>query len=285
MNDVLREFLDDFVVVYLDDILIYSNSLEEHKRHVRMVLKCLYKAGLYVKPQKCQFHVQEVSFLGYLISPHGIRMDPKKVEAVTSWLTPQSPHDIQIFLGFANFYRRFIKRYSHVTAPMTVLLKKAVRFQWSREADKAFHKLKTAFTTAPILRHFDRTLPAILEADASDEALGGTVSQDDEKGVLHPCAFHSRKFTSAERNYEIYDKEMLAIVECMDKWRYYFEGSGHTLKVFTDHKNLVWFTETKQYNRRQARWAEKLSRFDFVIQFRPGVQGGKPDALSRRPDY
>ena len=285
MNDVLREYLDDFLVIYLDDILIYSNTKSEHQHHVRLVLQRLREAGLYVKPEKCQFAVSEVSFLGYLISANGIRMDPKKVEAVTSWPTPQSQHDIQVFLGFANFYRRFIKEYSRTVSPITALLKKDVTFNWNQEADTAFRYLKTSFTTAPVLRHFDRSRPAILEADASNEALGGTVSQYDDQGILHPCAFHSRKFTPPERNYEIYDKEMLAIVECMDIWRYYFEGAEHKLKVLTDHKNLVWFTETKSYNRRQARWAEKLSRFDFVIQFRPGIEAGKPDALSRRPDY
>ena len=266
MNEVLREYLDVFLVIYLDDVLIYSNSKAEHKRHVRLVLQRLQEAGLYVKPEKCQFSVSEVSFLGYLISPHGIRMDPKKVEAVTSWPAPQSQHDIQIFLGFANFYRKFIDNYSRIVTPITALLKKNVRFHWAREADKAFRTLKTAFTTAPVLRHFDRSRPAVLEADALNHALGGTVSQYDDDGVLHPCAFHSRKFTPPEQNHEIYDKEMLAIVECMDIWRYYFEGSEHKLKVLTDHKNLVWFTETKVYNRRQARWAEKLSRFDFLIR-------------------
>src|ERR1700738_2166443 len=216
MNDVLREYLDDFVVIYLNDVLIYSETTSEHKRHVRMVLEKLRQAGLYAKPEKCQFSVQEVAFLGYLISPHGVRMNLKKVEAVTSWLTPQSQHDIQVFLKFANFYQKFINEYSRVVTPLTALLKKDVTFRWSLEAQKAFWTLKKAFTTAPILHHFDCTRLAILEADASNEALGGTVSQYDDNGVLHPCAFHSRKFTPAERNYEIYDKEMLTIVECMN---------------------------------------------------------------------
>src|SRR5271167_455184 len=153
-------------------------------------------------------------------------------------------------------------------------------------AETAFGKLKEAFTSAPILRHFDPSLPTILEADASDYALGAVVSQrSPDDSLLHPITFHSRKFNDAEQNYEIYDKEMLAIVETMDHYRHYFEGLGHKTTVFSDHRNLLWFTETKVYNRRQARWAEKLSRFDFVIAFRPGKQGGKPDALSRRPDY
>lgn len=126
---------------------------------------------------------------------------------------------------------------------------------------------------------------AILEADTSNEALGGMVSQYDDDGILDPCPFHSCKFTSVERNYEIYNKEMLAIVECMDVWRHYLQGADHKLKVLADYRNLIWFTETKSYNHRQARWAEELSRFDFVMQFRPGVEAGKPDTLSRRPDY
>ena len=238
-----------------------------------------------MKPQKCQFTVEKVAFLGYLISAEGIEMEPSRIEAVSSWPTPKSVHDIQVFLGFANFYRKFIKGYSKIASPMTALLSKGTPFNWGSAADSAFQQLKNSFVSAPILKHFDHLQPAILEADASDEALGGIVSQYDENGILHPCAFHSRKFNPAERNYEIYDKEMLAIVECMDKWRYYFEGSEHQLTVLTDHRNLVWFTETKNYNRRQTRWAEKLSRFNFIIKYRPGLQGGKPDALSRRPDY
>ena len=284
-NDTFSDFLDDFLTIYLDDFLIYSRTLKEHKQHVRRVLERLREAGLYVKPQKCQFHVQEVSFLGYLISGKGVRMDPAKIEAITQWPTPTSVHDIQVFLGFANFYRRFIKRYSRIILPITTLLKKGVKFKWDAKAQQAFDKLKTAFTTAPILRHFDPSRPVILETDSSDRALGVVASQRGDDGILYPIAFYSRKLNSAELNYEIYDKEMLAIVETMDKWRHYFEGLGHKTVIITDHKNLLWFTETKVYNRRQVRWAEKMSRFDFVIMFRPGKLGGKPDALSRRPDY
>ena len=285
INDIFHDFLDDFLVSYLDDLLIYSNTLKEHKQHVRLVLKRLQEHGLYLKPSKCKFHTDTVSFLGFVISPQGINMDQEKIESITTWPTPTCILDIQTFLGFANFYRRFIRNYSRIILPITNLLKKDTPFNWNRAADHAFKQLKKAFTTAPILRHFDPEKPAILETDASDYAEGGIVSQCDDDGVLHPCAFYSRKFTPAELNYEIYDKEMLAIVDCLTTWRHYFEGSPHQLKIYTDHKNLVWFTETKLYNRRQARWAEKLASFDFVIHYRPGTLGGKPDALSRRPDY
>jgi hypothetical protein len=285
-NDTFKDFLDDFLVVYLDDLLIYSDTLEEHKKHIRLVLQRLQDAGLYLKPEKSVFHAQKISFLGFIISPEGVSMDPVKVEAITSWPEPQSAHDIQVFLGFANFYRRFIQKYSKIAAPLTNLLKKGVPFQWSKKPRAAFKYLKEAFTTAPILRHFDRSKPAIIETDASDEAFGGAISQMGDDGILYPCAFVSKKFDDAQRNYEIYDKEMFAIVECMyGHWRHYLEGSGHQTTVITDHKNLLWFTETKIYSRRHARWAEKLSRFDFIIKYRPGSESGLPDALSRRPDH
>jgi RNase H-like domain found in reverse transcriptase/Reverse transcriptase (RNA-dependent DNA polymerase)/Integrase zinc binding domain/Chromo (CHRromatin Organisation MOdifier) domain/gag-polyprotein putative aspartyl protease len=285
VNDTFSDYLDKFLAAYLDDLLIYSNSLKEHKAHVRLVLERLQSAGLYVKAEKCLFHVTEVPFLGYLISKDGIRMDPEKVASVVTWPAPRNVHDIQCFLGFANFYRRFIKDYSHRTVPITRLLRKDVKFEWTEVQQEAFDDLKTAFTSAPILQHFDRSRPAVVEADASDYAMGAVLSQKDELGVLHPCAFFSRKFVPAEQNYEIYDKEMLVIVEAMEGWRHHLEGSGNKITVFSDHKNLLWFAETKVYNRRQARWAEKLSRFDFTIIFRPGKHQGKPDALSRRPDY
>jgi len=207
MNDTFREFLDDFMVVYLDDILIFSKDMKEHKRHVRQVLERLREAGLFLKTSKCQFHVEEVEFLGFIIGNNGVRMDPSKVEAITSWPTPESPQDIRMFLGLANFYRRFIKNFSKIALPLTRLLKKenARRFRWDKVAKEAFDYLRKAFTTAPILRHFDPSLPVVLEADASDYALGAVVSQRAPDGRLHPVAFHSRKFNPAELNYEIYD--------------------------------------------------------------------------------
>lgn len=288
MNDTFRDFLDEFLVVYLDDLLIYSDSLKEHRMHVRKVLERLREAGLFLKPSKCVFHVQEVEFLGFVLGVNGVRMDPKKVESVTSWPTPRSPHDVRMFLGLANFYRRFIKGFSQLAAPLTRLLKKenmAKKFNWTQDAGAAFEQLKVAFTTAPILMHFDSEQPTILEADASTHALGAVISQLDAEGKMHPVAFHSRKFNPAELNYDIYDKEMLAIVDSLEHYRHLFEGLGQQITIYSDHHNLLWFTETKVYNRRQARWAEKLAKYDFVIHFRPGAQGGKPDALSRRPDY
>ncbi len=285
MNDIFRDLLDQSVIVYLDDILIYSTNEEEHRKQVRLVLERLRSAQLYAKAEKCEFHRAEIEFLGYIISPSGVNMDSKKVSAITSWPVPKSVHDIQVFLGLANFYRRFVKGFSKIALPLTALLAKNAEFIWSPSAQQAFDTLKSAFTTAPVLAHFDPSRKIVVETDASDFAIGCILSQYDEHGILHPVAFYSRKFTLAEINYEIYDKEMLAIVTAFREWRQYLEGSQHQIMVFTDHKNLEWFTTTKKLTRRQARWDELLAGYDFVIVYRPGSHGGKPDALTRRPDY
>src|SRR5579859_4648065 len=246
-----------------------------------MVLERLQKAELYLKPSKCEFHKQEVGVLGYVIGPDGVKMDPSKVSAITTWPRPKMVHDICVFLGLANFYRRFIKDFSKVVTPITSLLKKGCRFHWDAGAQSAFEQLKMAFTTAPILRHFDPTLPTVLEADASDYALGAVISQrDPTNGVLHPIAFHSRKFQPPEQNYEIYDKEMLAIVETMDHYRHYFEGLGHQSTIFSDHRNLLWFTEMKVYNRRQPDGRRNCLASTSRLSF---AQGDREGSRTRYP--
>lgn len=281
MNDIFREHLDDFVVIYLDDILIYSKNEEEHEKHVRLVLEKLRERGLYAKLEKCLFHQSEMEFLGFVATTEGLKMDPKKVETIMSWEVPKSVRDVQCFLGFANFYRIFIKNYSQVAAPLTRLTCKD-KLEWGPSAEKAFQDLKTAFTTAPILVHPDFSKAFYLETDASDFALGAVLSQMGVDEKLHPIAFYSRKFSAAEINYEIHDKELLAIVDSFQEWRHFLEGAAHPVTVYTDHKNLEYFMSARILNRRQARWNMSLSRFDFVITYRPGKQQGLSDALSRR---
>ena len=281
-NDIFRDFLDIFIIVYLDDILIYSRTQEEHDMHVRQALQRLREYGLYAKLEKCNFDQRQVEFLGYTISSSGISMDPAKVKTVLDWKTPQSVRDVQCFLGFANFYRKFIKDYSKIVLPLTQLTQKNQPFIWSTSANLAFEGLKHAFTSAPILMHVDPTKRFILEADASDFALGSVLSQTGDDSKLHPVAFHSRKFEAAEINYEIHDKELLAIVDSFQQWRHFLEGSSQQIIVYNDHKNLTYFQSARVLSRRQARWAQFLTRFDFVITYRPGMQQGKADALSRR---
>lgn len=285
MNDILRDFLDVFVIVYLDDILIFSKTKEDHIGHVSQVLDRLQKTGLVARAEKCEFHKSEVEFLGYVMSSVGVKMDAKKLLAIKSWPPPASITDVQAFLGFANFYRRFIWNYSKIAAPLTTLLKKDASFRFDGKALEAFEFLKNAFMSAPILMHFDPSLQTIIETDASDYALGAVLSQISLDKQTHPVAYYSRKFTEAELNYDIYDKEMLAIVAAIREWRPNLEGSRYPFTIYTDHKNLEYFITTKSLNRRQARWAEFLAGYDFTIIYRPGEKNGKADAMSRRHDY
>jgi hypothetical protein len=284
MNDNLKDYLDIFCTAYLDDILIYSKTRKEHVQHVCLVLDRLKEAGLYANLRKCEFFVSEVKFLGLIVGSEGIRMDPEKIKTITEWKSPTCLTDVQAFVGFANFYRRFIAEFSRIIAPMVALTKKGVPFVWDKSRQLAFQRLKDAFVDAPILRPFDWKKDVILETDASDYVSAGVLSQYDDDGILHPVAFFSKKHSSTECNYEIYDKELLAIVRCFEEWRPELEGTSSPVKVITDHKNLEYFTTTKLLNRRQARWSEFLSRFNFKIVYRPGKQGGKPDALTRRSE-
>ena len=281
-NDIFRDFLDIFLIIYLDDLLIYSKTQEEHNAHVRQVLQRLREYGLYAKLEKCNFDCKQVEFLGYVVSSEGISMDPAKVQTVLDWQIPCSVRDVQCFLGFANFYRKFIKGYSAIILPLTQLTQKNQSFIWTPGANKAFMDLKKAFTSAPVLAHVDPHKPFIMEADASDFALGSILSQQGDDEQLHPVAFHSRKFNAAEINYEVHDKELLAIVDSFEQWRHLLEGSLHQVLVYSDHKNLTYFHNARVLTRRQARWAQFLTRFEFKILYRPGSQQGKADALSRR---
>ena len=282
INDILREFLDVFCTAYIDDILIYSRSVKEHKVHVRKVLEALRAAGLQLDIEKCEFFVTETTYLGLIISDKGIQMDPQKVAAIKEWLSPKNVRDIQAFVGFANFYRRFVRGFSEIASPLIKLTKKNKVFAWDEKCEKAFQALKDAFLSDTVLMNFDPEKKIVVEVDASDWVVGGVLSQYDDEGTLRPVAFFSKKHSPAEINYETYDKELMAIVRAFEEWRAELEGAAFPIQVISDHKNLEYFMTTKQLSRRQARWSEYLSRFDFKIVYRPGKSGGKPDALTRR---
>ena len=170
-----------------------------------------------------------MTFVGYMVSTEGIDMDPAKVSAIVDWLVPKTVKEVQSYVGFANFYRKFINKYSSLASPLTSLTRKIAKFGWSPETEAAFRSLKQAFTTAPILQHFQPSQPLTLEADASDFALGCILSQPSANGDLHPICFYSKKFTPAELNYPIYDKELLAVVAAFKQWRVYLEGAAHPI--------------------------------------------------------
>ncbi len=267
----------------IDNILIYSWNLAEHRHHVTQVLCQLRKHHLYLKLEKCEFHRPTVQFLGYILSADGIQMDQRKVQAIRDWTQPQSVKELQRFLGFANFYRRFIQNFSLLPAPLTsMLLQKPKSLSWNSEARAAYQKLQEAFCTAPILSHPEPQLPFIVEVDASTTGVGAVLSQyHGEPPWLHPCTYFSWKLSPAERNYDIGNRELLAIKLALEEWRHWLEGAQHPFTVITDHKNLEYLRSAKRLNPRQARWALFFTQFQFSITYQPGDKNVKADSLSR----
>ena len=279
INDVLRDMLNHFVFVYLDDILIFSRSLQEHIKHVQRVLRRLLDNHLYVKAEKCEFHVSEVQFLGFVISLGNIRMDPRKVQAVVSWPTPTTVKDVQCFCGFENFYRKFVRNFSTTAAPLTALTKgKGSKVMWGTDAEGAFLELKLCFTSAPFLILPDPYKPFIVEVDASDVGVGAVLSQRGVDDRLHPCAYMSHRLTPAERGYDVRDRELLAVKIALEEWRHWLEGAQHQFLVLTDHKNLEYIQQAKRLNPRQARWSLFFSRFQFMC-----LTGRGPGTLNLTP--
>ena len=294
INESLREYLDVFCTAYLDDVLIYTSKDEDHASHVLQVLRRLHERGLQVDIDKCEFNTTRVKYLGMILTTSGLEMDTKKVEAIQKWEASLSVKDVQAFLGFANFYRCFIPEFSKKVKPLNELTKgtqyttrkdnKKIRyeaFQWSDVCQQAFEDLKRAFTTAPVLAHYDLKLETWVETNVSNFVVAEVLSQMHDGGVLKPVAYFSKKMTPAKCNYMIYDKELLAIVRSFETWRPELASVNKPVKVLTDHRNLEHFMSTKQLNRRQARWAEFLSEFNFKISYRPGKEGEKPDTLTR----
>uniref|UniRef100_A0A1A8D4D5 Gypsy retrotransposon integrase-like protein 1 n=1 Tax=Nothobranchius kadleci TaxID=1051664 RepID=A0A1A8D4D5_NOTKA len=283
VNSVLADFVNKFVTVYLDDILIFSRTPEEHSKHVRAVLHRLLENRLYVKAEKCEFHVPSVKFLGFVLESGRLGPDPEKVQAVQSWPTPTTRKELQRFLGFANFYRCFIKGYSQIASPLTQLTSIKRPFVWDSTAESAFSALKDKFTQAPVLTRPDPSRQFTLEVDASDTGVGAVLSQvSPSDHRLHPCAFFSRRLSPAERNYDVGDRELLAMKLALEEWRHWLEGAEHPIIIWTDHKNLAYLKEAKRLNPRQSRWSLFFSRFHFVLSYRPGTKNIKPDALSRQ---
>ena len=231
MDNILHDLLDDRVIVNIDDILIYSDDEKTHVKLVQEVLSRLDKAGLGVNLRKSSFHIKKVEFLGYIISEQGIEMSGAKVEEVQNWATPRKVKDVQEFLGFVNFYRRFIKDFARLAVPLKALTKKDEPWLWTPCCQKAFTLLKNAFTSAPILAHFDSSLESVIETDASDYAVGAVHSQVQRNGRVHPYAFLFRKFFFAELNYDIYDKEMAAIVLAFKEWEYRLKSCQQKIAV------------------------------------------------------
>ncbi|EED18927.1 retrotransposon polyprotein, putative [Talaromyces stipitatus ATCC 10500] len=284
INDIFMDCLDKFLVAFVDDLLIYSDNELEHELHVRQVLQRLRNAGLQAAIHKCEFHVTKTRYLGFIVTEHGIEVDPSKIEAILRWGVPTTVFGIQSFLGFCNFYRRFIKDYSRIAKPLYRLTHNNVPFEWTKNCQEAFDKLKLCLSTAPVLSHYQPNLPTRVETDASDGVIAGILSQLHEEGLWHPVAYFSRTMTPSERNYDIHDKEMLAIVRALEEWRPELVGLQREdrFEILSDHRALEYFMTTKKLNARQARWCEFLTDYYFVLRFRPGKANVAADTLTRR---
>lgn len=285
INDALYEYLDDFVTGYLDDILVFTKGTkEDHTEKVKKVLQRLQKYGLYLKPKKCEFFKKEIKFLGHIVTTEGIKMDPEKIQAILDWPTPTNVKEVQAFHGLANYYRQYITKFSEMVRPLVELFKKDETFEWNERREKAFQEVKDLFRNGDMRQHFDPEKPSTVDADASDCAIGARLQQPGPDGKLRLVACYSRSMTPAEQNYDIHDKELLAIVCALKKWKVELQGAKHQVTVLSDHHNLQYFTTTKELTRRQARWSETLSAYDFKIRHCKGKENAWADALSRRPD-
>ena len=218
VNSILTDLLDGCVVIYLDDILIYSQDLESHQEDVREVLRHLRKHNLFTKPEKCEFHTTSTEYLGFCLSPNGLSMSAEKVKAISDWPEPWKVKDIQSFLGFTNFYRQFIHNYSNMVVPLMQLTRKDTPWKFADDCRSTFNLLKKAFTSAPILTHWVPDAPLVVETSASDDAVAGILSIIGANSELRPVAYYSRTLSAPELNYDTHDKELLANFEAFKHW-------------------------------------------------------------------
>ncbi|CDH61371.1 retrotransposon ty3-gypsy subclass [Lichtheimia corymbifera JMRC:FSU:9682] len=284
MNRILNEYLDDFVMVYLDDILIYSKSKEEHELHVRKVLQRLRDEKLIANIKKCEFYKTELEFLGFHISAGGYLPSRAKVKAIQEWPTPTNVHEVRQFVGLGSHYRRFIRNFAAIASPLTDLTKgtgtKTRAIIWSDECQQAFDKIKSLITQAPILASPDDSKPYIIETDACDYGVGAVLLQKGSDGIAHPIAFESKKLSKEERSYPAQERELLAILHALRTWRCFIEGRSYT--VFSDHNPLHYFRTQSKPTTRLTRWIADIELYDPDIQYKPGKENYIPDLLSRR---
>jgi len=284
INNMLREYLNDFAITYLDDILIYSDDLEMHCSHVHKVLKKLNKRTLYVKKSKSKFEAKEIEFLDYIIWSEQIKKDLKKMNAVRNWSLSKWVKKVQAFLGLTNYYWKFVPNYAKIAEPLTWLTHKNKRWHWDKKQKNAFHALKKSLSETAHLRILNSTCKKILKTNTSNFAVGACLYQikNEQQRFI---AYQSRKLSESEKRYEIHDKELLAIVKALQDWRPYLADTEKPIQIYTDHKNLRNFVTMKQLNWWQVCWAEQLADYEFQIHYKKGNENGEADTLSRQPDH
>uniref|UniRef100_A0A2N9I0N6 Reverse transcriptase n=1 Tax=Fagus sylvatica TaxID=28930 RepID=A0A2N9I0N6_FAGSY len=275
MNHALRAFLARFVVVYFDDILVYSKSLDEHINHLHCVLTVLRKEKLYANLKKCSFCLDKVVFLGFVVGAKGIAVDEEKVKAIKEWPTPKSITEVRSFHGLASFYRRFVKDFSTLAAPLTEIVKKSVGFKWGSEQDRAFIEIKERLCGAPLLALPDFSKTFEIECDVSGIGIGAVLMQE-----KRPIAYFNEKLNGAALNYPTYDKELYALVRALETWQHYLWPKEFV--IHTDHESLKHLKGQGKLNRRHAQWMEFIETFPYVIKYKQGKENIVADALSRR---
>ncbi|KAK6177716.1 hypothetical protein SNE40_015762 [Patella caerulea] len=282
MERVLKGLSWQICLVYLDDIIVYSKSFEQHLENLTKVFECLKQANLKLNPKKCHLTKEEVTYLGHIVSAQGIATDPAKIEAVKNWPVPVNVKQIRSFLGLCSYYRRFVKGFADIARPLHKLTEKARPFQWTEECHKAFQRLRTALTASPVLAYPNDNDKYIIDCDASNEGLGAVLSQVQD-GTERVICFYSKAFSSAERKYCVTRRELLAMITSIKNFHHYLYGRKFLVR--TDHGALRWLFNFKNPEGQIARWFETLAAYDFEIEHRPGRIHSNADALSRRPCF
>ncbi|GJW24283.1 putative nucleotidyltransferase, ribonuclease H [Tanacetum coccineum] len=275
INRVCRPYLDKFVIVFIDDILVYSKTREEHEVYLGLVLEFLKQEKLYAKFSKCEFWLREVQFLGHVINRDGIHVDHSKVKAVKNWEAPRTPSEVRSFLGLAGYYRRFIENFSKIAKSLTILTQRSKTFDWGEEQERAFQTLKDNLCNAPVLALPGGPKDFVVYCDASSLGLGYVLMQ---RGKV--ITYASRQLKIHKKNYTTYDLELGAVVFSLKIWRHYLYRTKSV--IYTNHKSLQHIFSQKELNMRQRRWIELFSDYDCEIRYHPGKANVVADALSRK---
>ena len=265
-----------FTGVFFDDVIIYSKSLEEHKKHLKVIFQVLRDNKLYVNQKKSEFFLKEIQYLGHIISHAGIRMDPSKLEVIKEWPIPKNLHELRSFIGMCAYYRRFIEKFSFIAGPLHDLTKKNVKYEWTNKVNESFEKLKEKLISQPVLILPDLSKPFEVQCDACGHCLGAVLLQEG-----HVITYESRRLNEHEKNLGIYEKELLAILHALNTWKHYLLGTPFVLR--TDHQSLKYFLTQTKLSDKQMRWANFLSQFNFNIAHIAGKHNQVADALSQRP--
>ena len=267
MNDILRDLIDTGdVAAFMDNMLVGIEDEKKHNKIVEEVLRRMEENNLYIKPEKCVGKVKEINFLGLVIGAEGIKIQEEKVAGVFEWPRPKSVKKVQKLPGLANYYRRFVKDFAKLAKPLHKLVRKDEKWNWGEEQEMAFKELKRVFTMRPVLVVPDLDKEMRVEADISEYTTGEVLLIKCKDKKWRPVAFISKSFNKAERNYEIHDREMFAIIRCLEEWRHLLKGVQGRFEIWNDHKNLEYFMSNQKLNKRQAQWALYLSRFDFHLK-------------------